>query len=121
MINSATIYKSTFTRIVIGGMLLLLFVSKASASDIHCLLPNNDPNCNFEQVTPVQDNSQQQTGQILNQFECKDDSDCVIVKERTCGLKSVFQGAPNNGTCICLKGPVIFGCVPKSQADMYRQ
>lgn len=61
------------------------------------------------------------TNPVMEQFTCHGDWDCVS-KGRTCtirktpmGQQAMAEGYHSTGNCVCLMGPVMYGCVPRTQ------
>ena len=72
-------------------------------------------------VDPVMAKKQQDE-KLTDMVGCRSDTDCVVTPKGGCASKGWFsRGSPNDGKCICLTGPVVFGCVPKADSVMYQE
>ena len=57
----------------------------------------------------------------LQTLECHENEDCVASAKGTCSLR-ILEGIPdkeNSTKCVCLTGPIIYGCLPEDEAKMY--
>lgn len=91
--------------------------------DLSCYGMHGDWQCGFRKRDDMAGQDRQRTlDQALDRFRCHSNNDCIVTAGGSCALRGMFaEGTGKTRKCVCLTGPIVFGCVPENQAGMFEK